>query len=144
MNVRGTFELEPGTVAVGEHVDVGLVLRNDGDGDVYVFVPHGRADGLRVRVLDGEGARVRGLESEPEPGLVGEKKLGPSETYRHVFPLGDWLTFERPGRFVLECAVELELFDRSLREGSPRNRELLEVTETLELQVREHAAGGSA
>jgi hypothetical protein len=105
--LTGRFTVAAPQHRIGDPLGLTLELRNDGDADVFVFVPHGRADGVQIEVLDGP-ARALDLTNEPEPGLVGQTRLAPGETHSKTYPLGDWVAFDAPGRCSLACSIELE------------------------------------
>jgi hypothetical protein len=116
MRVEASFQTDRTEYRLGEPIVVTLSVKNVGDQDIYIFVPRGRAYGLQINVKKGRGFHLKGLEEEPEPGLVGENKLQPGATYSQQFPLGDWLIVDEPGEFTVECSIEIEVSNISLRE----------------------------
>jgi hypothetical protein len=134
MTVSGGFSLERTTYHRGDPIPVTLQVCNDSDRDVFVFIPHGRANGIRVEVVDGDGLQVASLEREPEPGLVGERRIAAGDCEEQSFPLDQWLDVHEPGKYVLECTVELELADASLRD-SARQTQIATMVSRLELAI---------
>ena len=116
MRVAAFFQTDRTEYRVGEPIWVTLFIRNEGAHDIYLFVPRGRADGLQIRVKEGDGFQLKDLREEPEPGLVGEKKLLPGATYSQQFPLSEWLVINESGEFVVECSIDVETSNMSLRE----------------------------
>jgi hypothetical protein len=136
VSVRGSFELERTVYRLGEPVRVELELMNEGDQPVYVFPPHGRANGLRLTVRGTGRYALRGLTEEPDAGLVGERELPPRGRLRQDYDLTRWVAFEEPGHYVVGFSLDLEVFDRSIRDGGERSARRLEVADDLELEVR--------
>ena len=134
LHLRGRFEPERQHVRLGEPFSIELVLRNDGNRDAFVFVPHGRADGLAIAVLEGGAHELSGLEREPEAGLVGQKRLPPGGTYRQEFPLSSWLALNEPGSYVLECRISVEAADKGIGEDG-RTEIPVEVVSTIQIHV---------
>jgi hypothetical protein len=129
--LTGRFTVDAPEHRPGEPLELTLELRNAGDADVFVFVPHGRADGVRVEVLDGP-ARALDLTREPEPGLVGETRLGPGATHRKAYPLDEWVVFEAPGRCSFACSIELETRAASLLDD-PTDMEPVQIASVIEV-----------
>ena len=136
MSLNGTFRLERASYGIDEPIPLKLELSNDGTRDLFVFVPRGRGDGVRIKVLDGDRLAVASLDHEPEPGLVGELRLGPGRRHAWTFPLHKWLGRRTPGSYRLECSIAVEVADRSVRERDrePKARRVEVVTE-LELNL---------
>ena len=132
--IRGWFEPERLDIRPGAQFAVELVVRNEGDGQAFVFVPTGRAEGLEIEVVQGEDYALTGLENEPDVGLVGERRLAPGETYRQEFPLSDWLRLGAPGRYVVECRIPVQASDRSARDGDGTAL-AVEATSQIELNL---------
>ena len=134
MSVTGTFRLDRPAYRVDDPIPLTLALYNDSPRDVFVFLPRARADGVRVRVLDGQGLAVASLAHEPEPGLVGELRLGPQSRHEASFALDEWLERRGPGSYRLECSIEVEVADRSIRDrDQERGASRVEVVTELEL-----------
>src|SRR5690242_12925117 len=53
MGLAGGFRIDRPSYRLGEPIDLTLALRNAGTDDLYVFVPHGRADGVEITVEAG-------------------------------------------------------------------------------------------
>jgi hypothetical protein len=93
---------------------------------------------LAVRVVDGEGLEIAGLEREPDAGLVPELRLDAGACHEQTYPLDDWITAASPGTHLIECRIELEVARQSLR--APRGRaepERVAVTDTVSLELQE-------
>ncbi len=120
--LRGSFRTDRAEYRLGEPIWMTLELRNGADRDAYVFLPRGRADGIGVTVKNGRAGRdyeVGGLEREPEAGLVGEVRLEPGGSVTQRYLLTEWITFKKPGSYVVGCSAEIEAYPRSLREPDP-------------------------
>lgn len=141
MRVAGYFQTDRTQYRVGEPIGVTIFVRNEDDRDLYLFVPRGRADGLRINVKAGEGFQLKGMGEEPEPGLVGEKRLSPGATYSQQFPLSEWLLISEPGDFVVECSIDVEVADMSIREQNEQRRSET-VTVSTDLSFTVLPAGG--
>jgi hypothetical protein len=115
MTVTGSFRLERPAVRLGEPIALVLRVCNPSDRDAFVYVPHGRADGVRIRVLSGAGLRPASLEREPEPGLVGELRLAPGDCHEAAFPLHEWIDVDAAGAYTLECALDLETTEQAVQ-----------------------------
>ncbi|MBZ0303812.1 MAG: hypothetical protein K8J31_28990 [Anaerolineae bacterium] len=92
------------------------MITNESDDEVYFFLPRGRADGVQFRVQQAGGFEIKAMTEEPEPGLVGEQKLSPGSQFSQRYLLTEWLRFKEPGDYTVECAIELELYNASLRQ----------------------------
>lgn len=113
------------------------MLVNRGHEEVYVFVPRGRADGLRIAVRQTAGYRLVDMTAEREPGLVAEVALPPSRTHRQVFPLSDWLGFTAPGTYDVDCSLPLRIANVSLRRAAAgRKEESRTISGVLRLTIR--------
>jgi hypothetical protein len=110
--VRGWFEPEHLDVPPGAQFTVELVVRNEGDGDAFVFVP----DRPKVAVLE-DGEQEVSPGTQPDGGLVGERRLAAGETYRDEVPLSNLLTVREPGRYLVECTIRVDASDRSIGDG---------------------------
>lgn len=124
MDIVGYIEAGRREYRLGEPISVTLFIKNRGDKPAYLFVPRGRADGIRVRVKEGEGLRLKDMTEEPEPGLVQETKVAPGGTYSQEYPLGRWLVLDKPGSYTVECEVEVEGSDASLRDTGGKRMSL--------------------
>lgn len=123
--LRGSFTPERHEYRLGEPIWITLAVSNAEDSDVFVFLPQGRANGVALRVeggVEGEDYLIKGLESEPEAGLVGKSRLEPGGSISARYALTDWITFNEPGSYTVECSVEIEAATASLREPD-RERE---------------------
>lgn len=120
MNLYGHFELEQEKYGLGEPLWVTLVIQHQGDQDVFVFVPRGRADGLEITIKQGNGIHLKNLLQESEPGLMPEQRLRPNGTLRQRYQLSEWLIITEPGDYRIECAIEVEGYTASLRQDNGR------------------------
>lgn len=125
MQLTGQFELDRGGA-------VTLVLRNEDNIPLYVFVPHGRDYGVRVEVLSGPCATTS-LGSEPEAGLVGETTLQPGEAMRHEYPLSSWIRRTGDGPCVVRLSVDIETATESLRVNRARKRAVVTIANEVTL-----------
>jgi hypothetical protein len=136
VSLSGFFTLDREEHFLGDPVEVTLVIRNGQSEDVYLFVPRGRAGGIRVTVKVGADAELADMTDEPEPGLVGEARLGPSETSTQEYLLTRWLRFRTPGRYTIECAIPIEysMVSRRRRHG-PDDTTTLTIATDLHLTI---------
>jgi hypothetical protein len=140
MDIEGRFEADRAEYRLGDPITVTLELVNPGHVDVYVFVPRGRADGLRIGVRQSTGYRLADMTAEPEPGLVAEVALPPSRSHRQVFPLSAWLFFTAPGTYDVECSLPVRIASASLRQaGAHRMEESRTIASVLRLTIRPEA-----
>lgn len=116
MDLRGSFTLDQEEHYLGDPIEVTLRIHNETDKDVYLFVPRGRAGGIRVAVKEGKNVQFVDMSEEPEPGLIPELRLPPGETHRQRYVLTPWLLFKEPGQYTVECVVPIEFYDVSLRQ----------------------------
>ena len=116
MGLQGYFQAEKKGLRLGEPFSVTFFIKNETDHDAYVLVPRGRADGVRITVKEGKNCQIKDMREEPEPGVVAEVKLSPGDTYSQQFPLSDWLIIKEPGSYTVECAIEIETCDASIRQ----------------------------
>ena len=120
--LRGSISTDRVQFGLGQPIWVTLELHNESAVNMYVFVPTGRAQGFRFEIRGGQPGtdyELTGLESEPEPGLVGETRIEPGGSFQQLYPLTQWVTFKRPGTYVAECEIDIEVHMQSLREQSP-------------------------
>ena len=135
MELEGLFQTDRATYRLGEPIGVTLVLRNAGPRLLYVFVPRGRAEGVEVTVLEGPAA-IRDMDQEPEPGLVGETRIDPGESYRQPYVLSNWLEVQQPGALRIACRVVLTVRATSLRHAiSPRAVKAVEIASAIDFFV---------
>jgi hypothetical protein len=135
MDPDGFFQADRPSFVAGEPISATLVLRNDSRRDLYVFVPRGRAEGIELTVVEGP-AEIKDMRQEPEPGLVGETRIGPGETYRQPFMLSDWLDVRQPGTVRVVCRIVLAAYSSSLRDAaSPRLAESVEIATVIGFAV---------
>lgn len=134
MGVAAFFQTDRTEHRLGEPISVTLSIKNENDHDIYLFVPRGRAGGLQIKIKQGKG-QVKDLLEEPEPGLVAEQKLAPGDTYSQQFPLGEWLIINEPGNFIVECSIEIETSNMSLRENERRATDTISVSTELHFTV---------
>jgi hypothetical protein len=125
---------------VGDPIDLVLRICNTGRDPLFVFVPGGRADGLQLRAVAGDGLEIAGPEGEPEPGLVGELRLDAGDCHDQAYPLGDWIAGGSPGTHLLECGIEVEVARESLRVDRRTERHRVAFAEAVSLALEEHAA----
>jgi len=118
MVITGHFELDQKQFHLGETLWVTLVIQNESDQAVFLFVARGRDHGLQITVKQGGGAHLQDLSREPEVGLVPEQRLSPHETFRQRYQLSQWLSFTEPGDYTVECAIEVEAYNASLHQDT--------------------------
>lgn len=141
MSLQGLFRTEKNELQLGEPFSVTLFIKNESDHDVYVLVPTGRADGLQITVNDGGNVQVKDMTAEPEPGVVAEEKLSPSETISRQFPLSDWLIVRAPGSYTVGCAIEIETREASMRsKGDDRGPTMVSIATELSFTFRPNEA----
>ena len=141
--LHGAFEADRERYRMGDPIVLTLELRNDGDRDLYLFVPRGRADGVTFEVIGGfesNGYVVTGLEGEPEAGLTGETTLAPGSAIRQRYPLSDWLAFKRPGSYVIRVEAEVTVASSGLGRTDIEHR-TGQSTITTEIVLEIEAAG---
>jgi hypothetical protein len=97
---------------------VTLFIKNETGKEVYIFVTRGRADGIRIAVKEGKGFEIRDLRDEPDVGLTPEVKLFHGETHTQRYPLSQWLLLKEPGYYTVECAIQIESYNLSLRQNN--------------------------
>jgi hypothetical protein len=99
-----------------------MALKNETDRKVYVFIPRGRADGIRISLPPGQAAELKSLNEEAEPGLVAETEIGAGETVRTSYPLTDWLILRAAGNYRIEAACTFDAYNASLRDKDSSKR----------------------
>ena len=118
MGLTGHFELDKEKYYLGEPLWVTLVIQNEGDQAIFLFVPRGRDHGLQITVKQGHGAHLKDFSREPEVGLVSEQRLSPNETFRQRYQLSQWLCITEPGDYTVECAIEIEGYNTGLHQNN--------------------------
>jgi hypothetical protein len=116
MDLEGFFRVDQNRYHLGDPIKTTLVLQNKGDSAAYLFVPRGRMDGIQISVKNEDGFRIKDMREEPDVGLVPEKRLPSGETYTQEYLLTQWLTFEEPGDYTVELAIEVETYNSSLHQ----------------------------
>ncbi len=116
MDIKGFFKAGREKYYLGEPIGVTLFIKNETDNDVYLFVPQGRDNGLRITVKEGKNFQISSLRDEPEVGLVPKVKLPVGGVYTQQYPLTQWLRFKEPDHYVVECALEVESYNVSLQQ----------------------------
>lgn len=116
MNLEGFFQTDKQKYSLEEPIWVTLVVQNNDDSEAYLFVARGRADGIRVTLKEEQGFRIKGMNEEPDVGLIPEKKLLAGEAYTQKYLLTQWLIFNEPGSYTVECAIEIEAYNVSLHQ----------------------------
>ncbi|MCZ7398029.1 MAG: hypothetical protein O8C59_05965 [Candidatus Methanoperedens sp.] len=84
MGLKGFFKADREEYHLSEPILVTLVIKNETDHEIYLFVPRGRADGIRITVKEGKNFQIKGMREEPEVGLVPEERLLSGEIYRRI------------------------------------------------------------
>jgi hypothetical protein len=138
IDVTGSFHLDAGPHRIGDPIPLVFRVCDTGSDPIFVFVPTGRADGVRITPVSDYALELATMEREPEPGLVGELRLEPGECHEQSYALGDWIDRGAPGTHRLECTIELEVAQESIR--APDTRETprrVAFTETVELTLQE-------
>lgn len=137
--LRGSIGANRAEYRLGEPIWVALELANGGDRDAYVFLPRGRADGVRVSVRNAEAGRdydVAGLGNQAEAGLVGELSIEPGGSVTQEYLLTEWIKFKVPGTYIVRCEVEIEAYATSLRQpDSERHAEVVPVSAEIRLTI---------
>lgn len=116
MGLKGFFTANREKYYLGDPVSITLVIQNETNKEVYLFVPRGRMDGIQITVKEGSNVQIKDMREEPEPGLVPEQELPPGETYRQQYLLTQWVLFKEPGHYTVECAIQIESYTVSLRQ----------------------------
>jgi hypothetical protein len=116
--LKGSFELDRERYLVGEPIGVTLRIENCSERPAFLLVPRGRANGIEIKVVQGNKFELRDLLQEPEPGLLAETKISGGETFRQKYPLSEWLLLKEPGDYSIECTVTIEVSDKSMRNDS--------------------------
>jgi hypothetical protein len=138
VDVTGSFHLDAGPHRIGDPIPLVFRVCDTGADPIFVFVPRGRADGVRITPVAGDAIELATLEREPEPGLVGELRLEPGECHEQSYPLGQWIERGSPGTHRLECTIELEVAEQSIRASDARETpRRIAFTETVELTLQE-------
>jgi len=114
MGLKGFFKADREEYHLSEPILVTLVIKNETDHEIYLFVPRGRADGIRITVKEGKNFQIKGMREEPEVGLVPEERLLSGEIYRQQYQLTRWLTLKEPGYYRVECGIEIESYNVSI------------------------------
>ena len=137
IDVSGSFHLDAGPHRIGDPIPLVFRVCDTGADPIFVFVPRGRAGGVRISPVSGDGLELSTLEREPEPGLVGELRLEPGECHEQSYALGDWIDRGTPGTHRLECTIELEVAQESIRDSDARETpRRIAFTETVELTLQ--------
>ena len=137
VDVSGSFHLDAGPHRIGDPIPLVFRVCDTGVDPIFVFVPRGRAGGVRISPVSDDGLELATLEREPEPGLVGELRLEPGECHEQSYALGDWIDRGTPGTHRLECTIELEVSQESVRvSGARETPRRIAFTETVELTLQ--------
>ena len=118
MSLTGHFELTRKHYQLRDPIWATLVINNDGDHDLFLFVSRARDSGIKIAVIQGIGVKLHDHSKEPEAGLVSEYKLSPSETFKQQYELSQWLTVTEAGDLVVECAIDIEAYNTSLHQDT--------------------------
>jgi len=116
MGIGGFFKAERKEYHLGEPIWITLIILNETEHDAYLFVPQGRADGIRIAVKEGGYFQIADMSKEPEVGLVSEKRLPKGGIYSQRYLLTQWLYLKEPGDYTVECAIRIESYNVSIRE----------------------------
>lgn len=118
MDIVGHAESAKQQYHLGEPVLVTLFVKNAGKEAAFLFVPTGRAGGIKIEAKKGAKFEVKDMLHEPDQGLQPERRVLPGEMLQVQIPVGEWLVISEPGDYVVECTIPIDVSDKSLREGS--------------------------
>ena len=136
MRVAGKIVANRVEYHLGDPIVITLVFTNLGQQEIYVFVPHGRSDGLQIAVKQTTGFQLKDMTEEPDTGIAPEIRLAPSQTYRQAFSLSQWLVFTAPGTYDVQCSLPVWVASASLRQAdADRNEEALTVSSVLQFKI---------
>lgn len=114
MNLQGFFQLNKEKYYFGESIWLTLIIKNENEKDVYLFIPRGRDNGIQIIVKKGKDLYLENMTKEPEAGLVAQEKLPAGATYQQKYLLSQWLKITQPGDYKIECSIKTEAYNKSL------------------------------
>ncbi len=136
MNLQGFFQVNQQKYQLGESIWLTLTVQNQGNLNVYMFVPRSRIDGIHIAVKNGKDFLLKDLREEADVGLVPEIELLPSQIYNQQYPLSEWLRLKQPGDYTIECAIEIESYDASLRQQEQaRNASYVTISSDVQFTI---------
>jgi len=109
IKMSATFQKQKEQYLIGEPIGVLFTLQNQSDSRVSFYIGTTRDDGFRFSAVAKQKTIQQLNPYNPEGAPVPTIRLEPSEAYKQVVFLNEYLLFELPGTYTVDCAIDIHV-----------------------------------